>query len=835
MNLFSLTLFLLIKLISVTISGSVTPLMHSAQGGTKQVAEKVYLHIDQNSYTSGEDIWFKAYVIDPSTNRLSQNTNNLHVELIAPDSKILLSLVIRIEKGTGKGDFHLGDQVPSGRYRVRAYTNFMRNYDEKFFFLKEITILNPYDDAESMNQPVIKIENKIDFTFFPEGGSLIDNVASSLAYKAVNSLGRGCDVTIKLFSSNGDLVTSFNSVHRGMGYFKIMPVPGHTYYAVVQNPDGVEMKVPLPQSFPKGVVIHTAIGADKKLMLTVSTNEATLPSLADQDLTVSLSSRNLVNRTTRIRINSLVNNFSLPLDSMPDGIIRVTLSSSGGLPLCERLVFFQKNSDSRLNISTDKSIYKPREKVSAEISVTGGAASAGDFSFSAAESRFTDSLKYSGSIASWFLLESDVRGEVEEAAYYFDLDNNNRLKDLDLLLMTQGWRDFKWKYDSESSFDHEVGFNLSGSMKRSANGNPDEGAKLSLIFFSSGATQSFDAVTGKDGSFRFSLLDVDGNVKAYITSSGKNDNLKARLRVDSARYDPPEIEKLRPFSVELVTEKNYFTTYQEEVKVKINNLKKYKLKDTINLGEVTVTATREETPQEIKVKESRLVYAIPDKELVVSRTMENFAGDPFTFISGRIAGVRIVRGVDPCSIYYPNDAEVYIREQFTVDQRSCMTDPKKKIVYRRGALILLDGREVLSANLMDVLSLPMTMVDRVDVLTASPLYGMRGANGVINIITRSGVRRDPIELSPNTVITSVKGFDVSRVFYSPNYNNPKEQSNIPDYRTTLLWAPEIKTGANKTSKLEFFNTDNPAKIKLTIEGITEEGVPLSTTLKYTVK
>lgn len=134
---------------------------------TKQIAEKVYLHIDRTGYTSGDDIWFRGYVVDPSTNRLSENTNNLHVELIAPDSKILISRVIRIDKGTGKGDFHLGDQVPSGRYRVRAYTNFIRNYDEKFFFLKEITILNPYDDTKSLNPPVIKIENKIDFTFFP--------------------------------------------------------------------------------------------------------------------------------------------------------------------------------------------------------------------------------------------------------------------------------------------------------------------------------------------------------------------------------------------------------------------------------------------------------------------------------------------------------------------------------------------------------------------------------------------------------------------------------------------------------------------------------------------
>ncbi len=839
MKLISFTLFLLIALNSFTNSGSRFSAGQSDEQESKQVAEKVYLQMDRSSYTSGDDIWFKAYIIDPSTNRLSYNTINLHVELIAPDSKIILSRIIRIERGIGKGDFQLNESYPSGRYRIRAYTNFMRNYEESFFFQREITVLNPYDDAKVLNPPVLKIENKIDFTFFPEGGSLVDNVTSALAYKAVNSLGRGCDVTIKLFSSTGELITAFNSAHRGMGYFKIMPLPGHEYYTIVQSKDGPEIKVPLPKSFPTGVAIHTVLTPDKKLMLTVNTNDVTLPSLINQDHTVSISSRNLVNKTTKIRINSLVNNFLMPLDSMPDGIIRVTLSSSAGLPLCERLFFLQKNSDIRLNISTDKNIYKPREKVSAELSVSDGSAfKGGDFSFSAAEQRFTnDSSLYPTSIASWFLLESDVRGEVEEPSYYFDPDNKNRFMDIDLLLLTQGWRDFKWKYDSSSAFEHEIGFMVSGQMKKGVYSKPVEGVKLNLSLFSSGSTQLFDALTDKEGTFRFKKLNINGNVKAYITSSGKSENLKAHLSVAPVMYEPPAIEKLSAFSIELAPVKNNYITYQQEAITKINNLKKYKLKDTLDLGEVIVTAERNRTTQEIKVKESRIVYNIPDKELKITPAAENYGGDVLAYISGRIPGVRVVRGVDPCSIYFPHDAEVYIREQFTVDQRRCMTDPKKKPVeIRRGALILVDGLEVTPENLMDVLSLPVKMVDRVDVLNTSPLYGMRGANGVINIITRtSGSRRDPVEISANTIIVTIKGFDIPRIFYSPKYNNPADKNNIPDYRSTIFWDPDIKVERNKLAKVEFYNADNPATIKMTIEGVTEEGVPLSTTLKYTVK
>src|SRR5512147_446098 len=81
----------------------------SVNAGPLQIAEKVYLHIDREIYNCGDDIWFKAYVIDALNNKPSPNTNNLHVELISPESIIVQSRIVRIENGTGHGDFKLTD------------------------------------------------------------------------------------------------------------------------------------------------------------------------------------------------------------------------------------------------------------------------------------------------------------------------------------------------------------------------------------------------------------------------------------------------------------------------------------------------------------------------------------------------------------------------------------------------------------------------------------------------------------------------------------------------------------------------------------------------------
>jgi uncharacterized protein YfaS (alpha-2-macroglobulin family) len=113
-----------------------------------KVIEKVYLHIDRDCYYPGDDIWFKAYLIEASDGLLSNHSNNLHIELISPASKIIESRIIRLNEGLGNGDFRLPENLKSGNYRLRAYTNYKRNFDDQLFFNKNITVINSSDKIE---------------------------------------------------------------------------------------------------------------------------------------------------------------------------------------------------------------------------------------------------------------------------------------------------------------------------------------------------------------------------------------------------------------------------------------------------------------------------------------------------------------------------------------------------------------------------------------------------------------------------------------------------------------------------------------------------------------
>jgi len=116
---FSIFILVLSSLNSPLFCFAGTNLQYIPAEDSIQLIEKVYLHIDRDSYYPGDDIWFKAYMVDASDWLLSSNTSNLHVEMISPELKIIDSRIVRLNDGLGNGDFKLPEKLQSGRYRLK--------------------------------------------------------------------------------------------------------------------------------------------------------------------------------------------------------------------------------------------------------------------------------------------------------------------------------------------------------------------------------------------------------------------------------------------------------------------------------------------------------------------------------------------------------------------------------------------------------------------------------------------------------------------------------------------------------------------------------------------
>jgi hypothetical protein len=787
-----------------------------------KIIEKVYLHVDRDTYYPGDNIWLKAYLVEATDRLLSNHSMNLHVELISPDSKIIASRIIKLTNGLGNGDFQLSGKLSSGRYTLRAYTNYMRNFSEELFFNKDITIINSSDANKLISDTISYVKNKVDLSFYPEGGSLVDSVASIVAFKAVNVIGEGYDVSGEVFTSKGEIITAFRSSHKGMGIFSFTPTAGVSYYARIKSATGEVEKFGIPASFSTGITLSVSKKKENGLRVTIKTNKESMPLLMEHELSLNVSARNMIYKTIRFKIKSLNNFYTIPINDLPDGIIMLTVSGMEGLPLCERLVYIQNSKDLKLNLETDKKEYKQRDSVSMKLSFPkdSGKIQGALLSVSVGEKKFTgDSVHFPSTISSWFLLESDVHGPVEEPSYYFDSSNPKRSDDLDLLLCTQGWRDFKWKYD-KMKYEPEYGFTISGRVRKLFADVPLKHAKVNIVIAKKESSSIVTMPTNSSGRFSLSGVDFIGDAQLIASAIGKKEELQGWLLLDSVRYSPSSINEKVFQKTNLLAEnqtKSFNPLSKEKLNVFIKDdeakkaiKKKYKLSDTIEIPGIEIIGQRR---QDEFVRNSRQYYLTPDEELVITPELEH-----------QIEIYNNVRGL--------------IRAQY-IPKAGGMHNP----------IYMINGAKVDPSELY---SIPFDIIDRIDVLwmpASIAVFGAQGADletvkgrdtnthlpdGVINIITRvDGSSKTTADY--HSIHLKISGYNEARIFYSPKHATDLKSDYKPDLRTTLYWEPNIKMLTNQDFMLKYFNADNSSTIRVIAEGITTSGIPITAKIEYEVK
>ena len=166
--------------------------------------EKVYLHQDRVLYAPGETIWFKAYLTQGPFHQPSALSHTLYVELIDRNNRLVQREILYAPDGFASGHLQLADSLVSGEYLLRAYTQWMRNFGEAYFFQRSITVLSEFAEAGLIG----KGYSDVDLQFFPEGGDLVEGVFSKVAFKAIGANGLGKKVKGEIYA-NERLVTTF--------------------------------------------------------------------------------------------------------------------------------------------------------------------------------------------------------------------------------------------------------------------------------------------------------------------------------------------------------------------------------------------------------------------------------------------------------------------------------------------------------------------------------------------------------------------------------------------------------------------------------------------------
>lgn len=777
--------------------------------------EKVYLHLDRPYYSSGEDIWIKAYLVDALTNKLSDNSNNLYVELVSPDSKIIKQIILRSDKGAGAGDMHLEDSIASGNYQIRAYTSWMRNFGETFFFKKVIVIENQIE-ATALNQPQQDESNeKVDLQFFPEGGSLVENVNTVLGFKAVNSSGYGCNINGFVVSSQGDTTASFTSTHFGMGSFVFISKPGLKYFAVGSARNKISFKAELPSALKTGYSLNVSNVNKDFFQVNIRTNQATLDHFPIHKMVIIGKSHNSLCTTANVKIIGTDNSVVLSKKEFPEGIALMTLMDTTGKLYSERAYYIYYKEKYQINVVPDKKEYTQRQKVTLQISVKDSSNNpvSANLSVSVVDGNQVKGFEKKQDIRSYLLLESEIRGHIEQPSYYFDTLNKDRYKAFDNLLLTQGWRNFVWNYipDSAIKFDYpiEKGITLSGRLIRKWGNKPIADAKITMALLRNDNPSYKFTQTDSKGKYYLDGLNFTGPQVISVRATDKKNEGIGLISLDTV-YNTALVNYKSGYKLKTDANKDSsynepyeskeITDYTEEAAIKYNILKKYHLTDTIAIGEVIVNARR-------PVKENDdghfRSYGVPNYSLTVTDRMSG-SHDPIQVLQGRTEGLYIT-------------GDSHQGYQFIFHGQAV---PKGE-----SPLFLLDDKEV---DLSTISSIPIEEVDKIEYIKESgalALYGFRGSFGVISVLTKRGIN-GPIPPVFNFITRQVYGYYQARTFYTPKYDIPSSEYNKPDLRTTIYWDPIVVTDKDGNATISFFNSDSKAIIKVDVEGIVEPGIPL---------
>ncbi|MFB6318457.1 hypothetical protein [Saccharicrinis sp. FJH54] len=770
-----------------------------------EIYEKIYLHTDHALYQPGDDIWFKSYLVEALSNQLTTHSKVVYVDLISPDAIILDHQTIRQINGTGSGAFHLPEHISPGQYYLRAYTAYMNNFGGTFFFMKKITVKDFADTTAGESRKNHHIP-AVDIQFFPEGGSLVCDIYSKIAFKAVNANGYGCDVSGYIISSQGDTVSAFKSEHLGLGKFYLKPAKDFDYYATGMAGNGVGFKVKLPTCFETGLVIRLK-PSGRSLILNIGTNAKTLPLLSQSPLILRGTFRNQAFFETTLDINQ--SRYLLPERAFPEGIIKLTIYGNDTLPLCERLFYVEHPNALHLSVKTKKSEYLPREKTDVELAISDTTEQPvyANLSMAVIDRNFADfGEPYSSNIASWFFLESEIKGYVEQPGYYFDPSQANRKEHLDLLLLTQGWRDFLWKYvpslSGHPEYKPEQGLTISGRLRHKLFDNPIPDANIALGIFSGNNRYFQHTQTDSMGKYTFEGLNFMGEATVVLSATNDKQNTIGWILPDSQRIAPPQIyfantaeEKFVPAIMNNIAED---ALYKKMLKTK------YRLTDTILIKEVTVKGDVHSTA---KNDGNFRMYGNPDN--VINIHEEDLAYfDIFDLIQSRIPA-------------------------FSVES----TFPDIKISFRGGGspLFLLDGI-VIDADWVS--TIPLDNVDKIEILkgiSGSAAFGMSGNSGVISVFTKKNSATPSDAVLYHSVSEKITGYASPRIFYSPDYKIHTLKDNQPDLRSTIYWEPDINISNTVPAKITFYNADLHSTIYIDVQGITQTGVPISGKAIYEVK
>ena len=650
-----------------------------------------------------------------------------------------------------------------------------------------------------------------DVQFFPEGGDLIAGLSKKVAFKAIGGDGRGLSVKGHVVDQDGTEMAAIADIHKGMGYFTIVPQAGIAYTANLTFENGETRSYPLPAVVDQGISVTVLKSDTAQLQLAIVANERFFNTNKGKAFYLIAQTNGILCYAAQATLRSDAVVVNLPKERFPTGIAQLTLFTSAGRPVSERLVFVENIKPLDISISTDQKEYAAKQQVSLSLAVNNnGEPAAGSYSVAVVdETKVPYDEHRETTILSNLLLTSDLKGYVEEPNYYFGQPDAQKGAALDALLLTQGYRRFSYtdvladRYPQVHFFP-EQGIEISGILRLN-NGKPVVNGGLLLSI----PDRSFrkDAYTDESGRFVFKDLVFTDSARVTINARGNDNYRNMVINVDPTQF--PGIDTTAYRANDLLNIDKALAAYLD------NSRNEYRT--SILLEEVEVTASSRPS---FSHKDYPAISGLGMADHQISADRLKGCNNLIMCLQTALTGITYDSQNQLFYITRDYNAGGRIPVQFFVNGMAMDVPALNGIMPAE-----VEGIEIF---LRDELG------------TVSRMYQN---NGVVSIYTAKKQEKGPrMSLSQieallpksNIIDLTPLGYIKERKFYTPKYDTPERRA-VNDIRTTVYWNPDVVTGEDGQTQLTYYNADGKGSYRVVVEGVDAQGNIGRAVYRYTVK
>ena len=773
---------------------------------SKYPQEKVFVHTNQDYYSSGETIWYKVYAL--AYGKPSTISKVIYVRLADTTGKLIVQNMLPLKDGKAYGNIDISPKIKTGWYKLSAFTSWMMNFDQEAYYQQRIYISN-FTDSASVHYSKDNIKKAYHITFYPEGGDLVDGNVSRIAFYASDENGLPANIEGVVKDDANKTSANLITTHDGMGEFAIKSSATHVYMATVRFPDGSQQSIKLPEVKTTGIVLHASQTPN-----TVHLNVAfSGPKEKFQNCFLATVQNSGQINTYPLQLSNGVNELDLPKSNFSTGILRLTIFDSENLPQAERILFINQHDLQITGLRADTLSFLPKtlNSLSAVIKDAAGLPVEGNFSIAVTDG---DAFKSNSdqNIFSALLLSPELKGEVYDPGYYFENESDSLAQELDLVMLTNGWRHFSWqkilnneRYPVQHPVEQSI--YVAGKVMNYENlAAVKKNPKVKLLIMGQDSSRFVGYLT-VDSAGRFIIKDFNstGISDIYMQVTDKKGHIqKLPIKIFTNLNDSLKNVKGSSFEDHAipVLSKYYVSTIKkQEQNIRFANGIMLK---TVEIKEKKITPTEKLISQHVSLKFTS------DREFTLDLVNNPSLNIGLTeYMKGKFPGLQILGSdVSPIFIYRGGNT-----------LQTLSSDNTSPYIFVNEAPV--QGYSSISNMPLADIALIRFMPPPV---WFAPYNG--GNVGALMIYTKKNYDevRYVTTLSDNFNHYIFNGFSITREFSAPNYSQEKQKKiTPPDNRLTLYWNHDLNTDSNGALKFRFYNSDGAKKFKVVIQGMDTQG------------